>query len=121
MVSTVLKIGVNALAIWVAVRFVDGLFYDADAEGWVNLAVLALILGAVNAVVKPLATLLSLPAVLATLGLFLILVNIAMFAIVVWLSEAFGLGLTNEGGFGAIALGGFIVSLVVWVGELVLD
>ena len=113
MVNMLLRVGLNALAIWVAVRFVDGLVYDADAEGWVNLAILAVVLGAVNAVVKPIAKLLSLPAVLLTLGLFLIVINIAMFAIVLWLSDVFSLGLTNDGGFVAVAIGGFVVSLVV--------
>lgn len=113
-----LKVGVNALAIWVAVTYVDGLQYDG--EGWVTLAVLALVLAVVNRLVKPVATLLSLPAIVLTLGLFLFVVNIAMFGLLVALSDAFGLGLTAPGGFGAIALGGLIVSVVVWVGELVL-
>lgn len=116
MVGLLLRIGVNALAIWVAVTFVEGL----EAEGdWVQLLVLALVLGGINALVKPIATLLSLPAILLTLGLFLVVVNIAMFALLVWLSETFGLGLEADG-FGAIALGGVLVSVVVWVGELVL-
>lgn len=119
MVNLLLRLGVNALAIWVAVRVVDGLRYD-DADGWVSTLVLALILGAINTLVKPLVTLLSLPAIILTLGLFLIAVNIAMFAILVWLSETFGIGLSAPGGFGAIALGGIVVSVVVWVGELVL-
>ncbi len=117
MVGLVLRLGVNALAIWVAVTFVDGL----EAEGdWVQLLILALVLGGINLLVKPIATLLSLPAILLTLGLFLVVVNIAMFALLVWLSDTFGLGLEAPGGFGAIALGGVIVSVVAWVGELVL-
>jgi putative membrane protein len=115
-----LKIGVNALAIWVAVRFVDGLRYDLEGEGYVQLVVLALLLAVVNRLVKPVAKLLSLPAIVVTLGLFLFVVNIAMFALLVELSDAFDLGLTNTGGFEAIAIGGLIVTVVVWVGELVL-
>lgn len=121
MVRFLLKLGVNALAIWVAVTFVDGLNYDTEGSGWLGLAILAVVLGLVNGLVKPIAKLLSLPAVLLTLGLFLLVINIAMFAIVVALSGGLDLGLTNDGGFGAIALGGLIVSVVVWVGELVLD
>lgn len=121
MTGLLLKLGVNALAIWVAVQFVEDLRYDAASEGWVKLVVLAVVLGLVNGLVKPLAKLLSLPAVLATLGLFLLVINIAMFALVLALSDGLNLGLTNDGGFGAVAIGGLIVSVVVWAGELVLD
>lgn len=119
MVRVLLKLGVNALAIWVAVRLVDGLRYTGE-DDWVQLAILALVLGAINALVKPVAKLLSLPAVIVTLGLFLVVVNIAMFAILVGLSDALGLALEADG-FGPIALGGLVVSVVVWIGELVLD
>lgn len=119
-VRTLLKLGVNALAIWIAVSFVAGLEYTGG-DDWVQLAILALVLGAVNGLVKPVVKLLSLPMVILTLGLFLIVVNIAMFAIVVGLSGAFELALDAPGGFGSIALGGVVVSVVVWVGELVLD
>jgi putative membrane protein len=114
-----LKVGVNAVAIWVAVTLVDGLHYD-DAEGLAKLAVLGLVLGLLNGLVKPIVTFLSLPALLLTLGLFLLVINIAMFGLLVLLSDTFDFGLTAPGGFWAIALGGLIVSVVVWVGELVI-
>ena len=122
MVNLLLKVGVNALAIWIAVQFVGGLNYDSASEGWLNLVLIAIVLGLVNGLVKPIARFFSFPAILLTLGLFLLVINIAMFAIVLALAGpgALDLGLTNDGGFGAVAVGGFIVSLVVWVGELVL-
>lgn len=120
MVSALLKIGVNALAIGVAVRFVEGINYDFAGDGWGKFIVLALVLGVINGLVKPLAKLLSLPAVLLTLGLFLIVINIAMFWLLIAVSDLFSLGLDDPGGFGAVALGGFLVSLVVWAGELVI-
>ena len=118
MVRLVLKTGVNALAIWVAVALVSGLTYD-DTEGYLQLIILGLVLGAINGLVKPIVKLLSLPAVLLTLGLFLIAINIAMFGLLVLLSESLGLGL-DATGFGDVALGGIIASVVVWVGELVI-
>ncbi len=117
MVKLALKLGVNALAIWVAVTFVEGLSFDSS-EGWGKLAILAVVLGLVNAVVKPIVRFFSLPAVLLTLGLFLIVINIAMFGLLVLVSDSFELGLSADG-FGPIAIGGFIVSLVAWVGELI--
>ena len=117
MVRLALKLGLNAVAIWVAVRFVDGLSV-ADPDDVAQLLLLALVLGAINVVVRPIVKLLSLPAVLLTLGLFLLVINIAMFGLLVLLSDALGLGLSATG-FGPIALGGLIVTVVVWVGEVV--
>lgn len=118
MINALVKVGVNALAIWIAVKFVDGLTYD-DAEGFVKLAILALLLGVVNGLIKPIVTFFSFPAVLATLGLFLIVINIAMFGLLVLLSDTFALGLDADG-FVPIAIGGLIVSVVAWLAELVL-
>lgn len=118
MLNLLLKLGVNALAIWVAVRFVDGLTYD-DAEGFAKLAILAVVLGLINGLVKPVVKFFSFPAVLLSLGLFLLVINIAMFGLLVLLSGTFDLGL-DATGFGPIALGGLIVSVVAWVGEVVL-
>ena len=118
MVRLLLKTGVNALAIWVAVALVSGLTYD-DTDGYVQLIILGLVLGAINGLVRPIVKLLSLPAVLLSLGLFLIVINIAMFGLLVLLSEGLGLGL-DATSFGDVALGGIIASVVVWVGELVI-
>lgn len=118
MIKLLVKLGVNALAIWVAVTFVDGLNYD-DGEGFLKLVVLALVLGLINGLVKPIVTFFSFPAVLLSLGLFLIVINIAMFGLLVLLSGTFSLGLDADG-FGPIALGGLIVSVVAWLAELVI-
>lgn len=116
MVRMLVKLAINALAIWVAVEFTD-LTFDG---GLPQLLLLALILGLINALVKPIVTFFSLPAVLLSLGLFLLVINIAMFGLLVLLSDSFALGLESPDGFGAIALGGLIVSVVAWVAELVL-
>ena len=109
-----LKLGVYALAVWIAVQIVDGLEFTGD---WLALVGIALILGLVNAVVKPIVKLLSLPLVVLTLGLFALVVNAAMFALTIAISRQFDLGLDSTG-FGATFLGALIVSLVVWVFEL---
>lgn len=118
MARMLLKLGINALAIWVAVQLNVGVTYD-DSEGFVKLVLLALVLALVNGLIKPIVKFFSFPAVLLTLGAFLVLINIAMFGLLVLLSDTFGLGLDADG-FGAIAVGGIIVSIVVWLGELVI-
>lgn len=111
-----LKFAIYALAVWVAVRVVDGLEFTGT---WVALAVIALVLGAVNVTVKPVAKLLSLPFILLTLGLFLLVLNAVMLALTIWISGLLDLGLTTTG-FGATFLGAIVVSVVGWVAETVL-
>lgn len=111
-----LKLAVYALAVWVAVRVVDGLDFTGT---WFALAVIALVFAAVNATVKPVVKVLSLPFILLTLGLFLLLVNAVMFALTIWISGLLDLGLTSSG-FGATFLGAVVVSLVSWVAETIL-
>ncbi|MFP4150380.1 MAG: phage holin family protein, partial [Nitriliruptoraceae bacterium] len=115
-VGIVLRILINAAALWAAVQLVPGFSFDFDGDAWVGFLVLALLLGAVNAVVKPILKLLSLPAIVLTLGLFLVLVNAVVLAIVVWLAEALGLPLASED-FVATLLAALVVSVVSWALE----
>ncbi len=119
MVNLLLKLGVNVLAIWVAVRFVPDLDYNFATEGWAQFILLALVLAVINGLIKPIVKFFSFPAVLLSLGLFLLVINIAMFGLLVLLSDTFSLGL-DATGFAPIAVGGLIVSVVAWVAELVL-
>lgn len=112
-----LKILVYAAALWVAVKLVPGLSFEGDL---VALVLIALVFAAVNAVVKPIVKVLSLPLVVLTLGLFLLVVNAIMLAITIWLAGEFGLGIESSG-FGATFLGAVLVSLVAWAGEALLD
>jgi putative membrane protein len=112
-VGVVVRILINAAALWVAVQLLDGFNYDLEGDSWLGFLVVALLLGVLNAVVKPIVTLLSLPAVLLTLGLFLLVVNAIVLALTVWLAEVLGLPLTSDG-FGWTFLAALIVSLVSW-------
>jgi putative membrane protein len=111
----IVKVLVTAAAVWVAVRLVDGLDYSGD---WLGLLLIAVILAVVNALARPIVTLLSLPIVLLTLGLFLLVINALMLALTIWISDEFGLGLTSTG-FGATFLGALIVTVVSWIGEAI--
>lgn len=103
---------VSAFAIWVAAAIVPGL----RVEGAGTLLLAGLLLGLVNAVVRPLAILLTLPLTILTLGLFLWVVNAAMLALVAAMLER----MTISGLLPAL-LGSLVVSLVStaaswWVG-----
>jgi putative membrane protein len=111
----IVKVLVTAAAVWVAVRLVDGLDYSGD---WLGLLLIAVILAVVNALARPIVTLLSLPIVLLTLGLFLLVINALMLGLTIWISDEFGLGLTSTG-FGATFLGALIVTVVSWIGEAI--
>ncbi len=111
----VLRLAVNAGAVWLAVAFIDGLTFDGT---WIALVIIAAVLAVLNAVVKPVAKLLSLPFIILTLGLFLLVVNAVLLQIVVAVSRATDLGLDSTG-FGATFLGAIVVSLATWIGEVV--
>lgn len=108
-----LRIAITAVAVWVAVQLVDGLRFEG---GIVPLIAITVILGLVNALARPIVTVLSLPIVLLTLGLFLLIINGLMFALTIWISDGLGLGLTSTG-FGATLIGAIIVTVVSWIGE----
>jgi putative membrane protein len=109
-VGVLLRILITAAALWVAVLVVPGLEFDGSIP---TLLLVALILGVINAVVKPILTIISIPLIVLTLGLFLLVVNAIALAIVVWVSDSFELGLTSEG-FGSTFLGAVVVSIVAW-------
>ena len=101
-----------AASLWVAVWIVDGFEFSGE---WWQFLILAVIMGVVNAVVKPVLKLFSLPLILLTLGLFLLVVNAIALAVVVGLSGAFELGLTSDGFFWTTFLAAIVVSVVSWV------
>jgi putative membrane protein len=101
-----LRWAISALGLWLADQLLDGISFDS----FQTLAAAALLLGIVNAIVRPLAVLLTFPFTLVTLGLFLLVINAAMLGLVAWLLDGF-----RVAGFGS-ALGGWaVVSLTSWV------
>jgi putative membrane protein len=98
-----LRMAISAFALWVASAIVPGM----TITGTPTLLAAALLLGIVNAVVRPLVLLLTLPFTILTLGLFILVVNAAMLALVAALLDGFTLA-----GFGPALLGSLVVSLV---------
>ncbi|GGK50447.1 phage holin family protein [Nocardia camponoti] len=118
-----LRLVVNAIAIWAAVAWIQKIWIlvPADWGRWGEAAIIVIIAAvftAVNAVIKPIIKLLSLPFVILTLGLFLLVVNAGMLALTAWITSLTDYGLRIDG-FWAAFWGGVIVSLVNWVLGLV--
>jgi putative membrane protein len=103
-----LRAAIAALGLWLASEWVDGL--DFDSGGTVILA--AILLGIINALVRPLAILLTLPLTILTLGLFLLVVNALMLGLVAALLDGF-----HVAGFWDAFWGAIIVSVVSWIGS----
>ena len=105
MAGFLIRMLITSLGLWVASRIVPGM----AISGFGTLIGSALLLGFVNAVVRPLLVLLTLPITIMTLGIFLLVINAAMLGLVASLFDNFVI----NGLFSAI-LGSVIVSLVSW-------
>ncbi len=97
------RAAIAALGLWVATLLVGGL-HIADPG---TLVLAAVLLGVCNAVVKPVLILLTLPATVLSMGLFLLVINGAVLALVAWMLPGFSIA-----GFGSAILGALIVSVV---------
>lgn len=78
---------VSGLGLLLADAVLDGIRFDGAASLWIA----ALLLGVVNAIVRPLVILVTLPLTLLTLGVFLLVVNGAMLALVAWIMPGFSI------------------------------
>ena len=106
MAGIVLRLLVVALGLWLASELVPGL----EVKGIGALLGAALLLGIVNAVVRPLLLILTLPITVLTLGLFLLVINAAMLGLVAWTFEDFTIS-----GFWAALFGSLLVSVTGWL------
>ena len=102
--TLLLRFACNAVALYVAAWAISGVSYGND---WWSLLIAAVVFTVVNMFVKPILTILSLPFIIVTFGLFLFLLNILMLYITDWLVEDF-----NIKNFGSALLGALIVSFV---------
>lgn len=113
-----IKVLAAAGALWVAIWIIDGLAFTGS---FLDYVLVAAILALANVIVKPILKIFSLPFIIFTLGLFLLVVNALTLQLVVWLSGVWDLGFTSTGFFWATFLGAIIVSIVTWALERVLD
>jgi putative membrane protein len=107
---------INAAALFVAAWLVPGIHLNAgdrlaDAHDWATLAVVALLFGVVNAIIRPVVFWLTLPLTLVTLGLFTLVINALMLMLTSRIAEALAVGFGVDG-FGAAFVGALVISVV---------
>jgi putative membrane protein len=122
-VSTVLKFALRVVVLaaimYAVTRLVSGITVLANPEGTLGEAGtylwVALLFAVVNSIVGPVVRLLSLPFVLLTMGLFLLVINAALLGITAALSDRL-----DVDGFVPAVVGGFLIAVFSWIAELVL-
>ena len=108
---------INAVALAVAVWLLDGIDVTGESA-WLTLALVALIFGLVNALIRPLVKLLTCLINVLTLGLFTLVINAAMLMLSGWIAQQFALGFEVRNFWWAL-LGALIISVVGFVLNLV--
>mgnify|MGYP000647493897 FL=1 len=107
-----IRVVVNAVALWVAGRVFDGITLEG---GFWDILLVGLIFGIVNAFIKPIAKLISLPIRMITFGLFTLVINALLLMLTDWIY-----GGLEVDGFWSAFLGAIVISLVSWALSLLL-
>ncbi|HEV8629025.1 MAG TPA: phage holin family protein [Thermoanaerobaculia bacterium] len=113
--NVILRILINAAALWLAARIVPGI----HAGGAGSIFAIALVFGFVNVLIRPVMKLLTCPIILLTLGLFTLVVNALMLMLTAWIGRAFGIDFAVDG-FVAAFLGALLVAIVSTVLDWIL-
>ncbi len=108
MLGFLIRASVVALGLWLATVWVPGVFIDGPS----TLVLAGVLLGIVNSIVRPIAILLTLPMTILTLGLFLLVINAGMVALVAWILPGM-----HVASFWAAFWTAVVVSLVSIVGS----
>ena len=109
----IVRIIINAVAIWLTALLLSGFTFSGD---FFALIIVAIIFGLVNAFIRPLIKLLTLPLNLLTLGLFTLVINALMLWLTVWLSNSLDL----EGGAFSSFLTAFLAAIIISIISTVL-
>jgi putative membrane protein len=111
----------TAVALAVAAWLIDGIRFTGPSHGEaelkhkiVPLLLVALILGVVTSFVKPVLTILSIPFIIVTLGLFLLVINAMMLKLTSWLADKLDIGFHVEGFWPAVG-GAIVITIVTWI------
>ncbi len=111
---------ITAAALAVAAQLIDGIWFSGATQGRAELSdkivpllLVALISCVVTAWVKPVLTFLSIPFILLTLGIFLIVLNALLLRLTAWLADAVGIGF-HVSGFWPAVWGSIIISITTW-------
>ncbi|MEW5867633.1 MAG: phage holin family protein [Chloroflexota bacterium] len=117
----ILRWAINAVALFAAIQLVPGIELQSSGgqQQWVAFVLLALVFGLLNALLRPLITLLTCPLIILTLGLGTLLINTLMFYLTGWIGTQFGWGFFVRD-FWSAFLGALVVSVVSIVLSLLL-
>lgn len=100
-----MRLLISVVGLWLASAIVPGITFNNTN----TMLLAAILLGVVNAIVRPIAIILTLPITVLTLGIFLLVINAAMLNLVASLLDGFTIT-----GFGSALLGSVIISVVSW-------
>lgn len=106
MLRALVQVVLNGVALLVASKIVPGISFQG---GFLYLLIAGLVFGLVNLIVKPIVSLLSLPFILLTLGLFFLLINAAMLKLTAYFLDGFAVT-----GWKAAILGGIVIAVFNW-------
>lgn len=115
MMNLLVKLVGNAIALAIATWLLADITLNGSTTGKriLTLLVVAAIFGVVNAIVKPIVKLLSLPFIILTLGLLLFIINALMLMLTSWIAGKLDVPFHVEG-FGTALLGALIITIVSW-------
>lgn len=107
----ILRTLVGMIGLWLAAKFVPGVAIGDNT----TLLIAALVMGLINAVIRPIVVVLTIPVTFLTLGLFLFVVNAAMFSLTAYFLEGF-----TVAGFWPAVFGAIVTGIVNWIGQSVI-
>ena len=117
----VARVLVTAAALAVAAWLIDGIRFTGPRHGWdeiqeklLPLLLVALILSLINSFVRPVLTILSIPFIIVTLGLFLLVINAGMLLLTSWLADQLDIGFKVTSIWPAVG-GAIVITVVSWI------
>ncbi len=112
----VIKVLTSAAAVAVAAWIFEGIAVigSSTADRIITLLFVAAIFAVVNAVIKPIAMIVSLPAIVLTLGLFIFVVNAFLLLLTGWIADQANIGFRVKG-FWTAVFGAIVISIVTWI------
>jgi len=117
LVKILIRVIINAIALWVAAWLIAGITLGEDGDTGntiLTAVVVGVIFGLINTFVRPILTLLSIPFIIVTLGLFLVIINAGMLMLTSWLADQLDLAFHVNDFFWSAIWGAIIVSIVSW-------
>ena len=114
----ILRIIINAAALWVAAWVVPGFDVQGQLLAWIFVAI---IFGLVNAFIRPIVSFFSLPITCLTLGLFTLVINALMLLLTAWVSSLFGISMTVGDSFLNSLWTALLASIVISIVSAVLS